>query len=165
MERSELASASTADLVKLATEQVKVLVHDEVELAKAEMAEKGKQVGVGAGLFGAAGVFAFYGAGLLFTAITLALALVMPAWAAALIVSVLLFLVAAVCVLVGRRHLRRGTPAAPADTIASVKADLASVSTAFKEKSAYRDRTFAPVGAPDPATFRPNGQPDERRAA
>lgn len=151
MERSELSSASTADLVKLATEQVKVLVRDEVQLAKAEMAQKGKQVGIGAGLFGAAGVLAFYGAGVLFAAIILALALVLPAWAAALIVAAVLFIGAGIAGLLGRAHLQKGVPAAPADTIASVKADLTAVSSAFRDKAAFPDRAVpvpGPAGAP-----------------
>src|SRR4051812_1012943 len=79
---------STAELVKLATEQVSRLVRDELRLAQTELAAKGKRVGLGVGLFGGAGAFAFYGLGVLLAAAVLGLAVVWPAWLAALVVGV-----------------------------------------------------------------------------
>jgi Flp pilus assembly protein TadB len=134
MAHSDLATASTADLVKLATEQIRDLVREEVNLAKAEMAEKGKQVGTGAGMFGVAAGLAFFGTGVLLAAATLALALVLPAWAAALIVAGVLFVCAVVLVVLGRSHVRRSVPAAPQDTIKSVRADLSAVSAAVRSR-------------------------------
>jgi hypothetical protein len=134
MDQSELANHSTANLVKLATEQMRDLVRDELVLAKSEMAEKGKQVGVGAGLFGGAAVLGFYGVGVLLAAITLALALVLPDWAAALIVALLIFAVAGLLALLGRNRISRGTPAAPAGAIRNVRADLDAVSSAIRRQ-------------------------------
>ena len=85
---------STAELVRQAAEQISRLVRDELALARAEMTEKGKKTGVGAGLLGGGGLVALYGVAALLTAIVLGLAEAMPAWLAALIVAVLLFAVA-----------------------------------------------------------------------
>src|SRR5215212_6666315 len=76
----------TGELIKQASEQITTLVRAEMRLALAEMKDKGKHAGVGAGLFGGAGLVALYGAGALIVAVIAALDLVMPLWAAALIV-------------------------------------------------------------------------------
>ena len=57
--------ASASELVKQLSEQTSRLVQQEMELAKAELADKGKQAGIGAGMFGGAGVFALYALGAL----------------------------------------------------------------------------------------------------
>src|SRR4051794_7232938 len=86
----------TAQLVSQLGEQVSTLVRDELTLARIEMVEKGKRAGTGAGLLGGAGVLALYGLGTLFLTIGAALALVMPAWTAALVVTVVLFAIAGI---------------------------------------------------------------------
>jgi hypothetical protein len=53
--------ASTAELVGSLTEQIGTLVRDEVRLAQAEITQKAKRLGVGAGLFGGAGLVALVG--------------------------------------------------------------------------------------------------------
>src|SRR2546430_2752778 len=90
------AEASTAELVRLAAEQISRLVRDELQLARAEMTVKARRFGTGAGLFGFAGVVALYGVGVLVATLVLLLALVVPAWAAALIVAVVLFAAAGI---------------------------------------------------------------------
>src|SRR5688572_31389683 len=82
---------STSELVQRASEQISRLVRDELALAKAELAEKGRHAGIGVGLFGGGGALALYGLGVLITTAILALDLVMAAWLAALIVGVVLF--------------------------------------------------------------------------
>ncbi|MEH1123076.1 phage holin family protein [Micromonospora sp. CPCC 206061] len=119
--------ASTAELVRDAAEQISRLVRDELALAKAEMTEKGKRAGIGAGLFGGGGLIALYGVAGLLTTVVLALAEAMPAWLAALIVTVVLFAVAAVLALLGRRHVQQATPPVPEQAIDSVKADIEQV--------------------------------------
>ena len=81
--------ASAAELVKQLSEQTSRLVRQEVELAKAELTVKGKQAGIGAGLFGGAGVFGLYALGALTAAAIAALATAMATWLAALIVTVI----------------------------------------------------------------------------
>ena len=87
--QQELRDQSTGDLVKQLSSQVSALVRQEVELAKVEMADKGKKAGVGLGMFGGAGVAALLGLGSLTAFLILVLDQAMPAWAAALVVTVI----------------------------------------------------------------------------
>jgi len=114
-------------LVHDLSQQTSALVRSEVELAKAELAAKGKAAGVGAGMFGAAGLLGFYGGAVLITTAILALALVLPAWAAALIVAVVLFVAAAVAALVGKGKVQEATPPAPQRAVEGVKQDVETI--------------------------------------
>lgn len=119
--------ASMGELVHRLTEQSTTLIHSELELAKAELVAKGKHAGVGAGLFGGAGLIALYGLGALVAAGILALALVVPAWASALIVAAVLFVIAGIGALIGKKQVSQATPAAPQQTIQNVKRDVDTV--------------------------------------
>jgi uncharacterized membrane protein YqjE len=111
-------------LVHDLSEQTSALVRSEVELAKAELAAKGKSAGIGAGLFGGAGMLAFFGVAVLVATAILALDLVLPAWAAALIVAVVLLAAAGVAALLGKNKVGEATPAAPERTRDNVKQDV-----------------------------------------
>jgi hypothetical protein len=128
-----IRSASTADLVKLASEQVSQLIRDELALARMEMQTKAKRMGVGAGLFGGAGVVVFYGVGALIAGIALLIALALPAWASALIVAGGLFLLAGLFALFGRNEVKRAGTPMPDEAIGSVKADVQTLSQAVKD--------------------------------
>ena len=119
--------ASTGQLIGQLTEQISRLVRDEARLAQAEVSQKAKRLGVGAGLFGGAGLFAFFGLAVLIATAVLALALLLPAWLAALIVAVVLLAVAGALALVGKKDVDKGTPPVPSEAIASTKADIATV--------------------------------------
>ena len=125
---------STAELVQRASEQISRLVRDEIALARAELTEKAKHAGIGAGLFGGGGVLVVYGVGALIATAALALALVLPGWLAALIVAVALFLVAGLLALIGRREIRRATPPAPSGAAASVRADVQTLTAAVRDR-------------------------------
>jgi len=125
---------STAELVQRATEQVSRLIRDELALARAELTEKGKHAGIGVGLFGGGGVLALYGLGALIAAIILLLALVMPAWVAAVIVAVVLFAVAGVLALVGKKQVSQAVPPMPEAAKQSVRADVDTVKGAVKDR-------------------------------
>jgi hypothetical protein len=125
---------STAELVQQASEQLSRLVRDEITLAKAELAEKGKRAGIGAGLFGGAGVLAMYGTGAAIATGIIALDLVLPLWLAALIVTVTLFVIAGVLGLLGKKQINRAIPPEPLAAIESVKADVDEVKHAVKER-------------------------------
>src|SRR4051812_25040278 len=86
--QTELRDRPVGDLMKDLSEQTSTLVHKEVELAKAELAEKGKKAGAGAGMFGGAGLFGFFAFAGLTATLILALATVVDPWIAALIVTV-----------------------------------------------------------------------------
>ncbi|MDP9867012.1 MULTISPECIES: phage holin family protein [Streptosporangium] len=118
---------STAELIRQLSEEVSRLVRDELRLAKLELAEKGRHAGIGAGLFGGAGVVALYGGGALVAAVILLLAMVMPAWVAAAVVGVVLLAVAAVLGLLGKRQVTEAGPPAPERTIESLKHDFDAV--------------------------------------
>jgi uncharacterized membrane protein YqjE len=129
------ANPSTADLVRRVSEQLSTLVRDEIQLARIEMAEKGKRAGLGAAMFGSAGLVALYGVGALIAAGILALALALPAWASALIVGVVLLIIAAVAALLGRSNVKKAIPPVPAETITSVRADVDAVTTAVDDRA------------------------------
>ncbi len=121
------ADASTGQLITQLTEQVSRLVRDEARLAQAEVARKAKRLGIGAGLFGGAGLFAFLGLAVLVATAVLALDLALPAWSAALVVAVVLFAVAGVLALIGKKDVAKGSPPVPTEAIAGVQADIAAV--------------------------------------
>jgi hypothetical protein len=124
---TDAQEAATGELVRQAAEQMSRLVRDELALARAEMAEKGKKAGVGAGMLGGGGLVALYGVAAALTAVVLGLAEAMPAWLAALIVAVLLFAVAGVMAVVGRKEIKQAAPPVPQETVDSVKADIDEV--------------------------------------
>jgi hypothetical protein len=127
-----VAEQSTAELVQLATEQVSRLVRDEIALAKAELAEKGKHAGIGIGLFGAGGVLVMYGVGALIATLIIVFDLFLDLWLAALIVTVAIFLVAGIMALIGKNQVTKAVPSEPSAAMASVKADVDEVKQAVR---------------------------------
>lgn len=118
---------SLGTLVSQLSHQIPDLIRSEIKLAQAEMTEKGKQAGIGIGMFSAAGLLAFFGLGVLITTFVLLLALVLPAWAAALIVAVVLFGGAGVAAMVGKNKVAEGTPTKPERALDGLKEDVATV--------------------------------------
>jgi uncharacterized membrane protein YqjE len=126
---------STSELVQRASEQITRLVRDEIQLAKAELTEKGKHVGIGVGLFGGAGVLVVYGVGALIATLIIVLDLFLDLWLAALIVTAALFLVAGILALLGKIQVSKASPPEPKEAVASVKADVDQVKHAVKDRS------------------------------
>jgi uncharacterized membrane protein YqjE len=120
-------NASTGELIGTLTDQITSLVRDEVRLAQAEVTQKAKRFGLGAGLFGGAGIVALLGLNALITCVILALGNVLPGWLAAIIVAVALFLIAGVLAMIGKKDVQKAEPPLPTGTIASVQADVATV--------------------------------------
>ncbi len=118
---------STGELVKMMSEQVSVLIRDELKLARLEMTSKGKQAALGAGMFGASGVVAVYGVGCLLACAIIAISGVMAAWLAALIVGVALLAAAGCAALLGRRRMRKAAPPVPEQAVSDVKADIGEI--------------------------------------
>jgi hypothetical protein len=125
---------STAELVQTASEQISRLVRDEIALAKAELAEKGKHAGIGIGLFGGSGVLALYGVGAAVATLIIVFDLFLPLWLAALIVTVALFALAGIMALIGKSQVSKAMPPEPKAAIESVKADVDEVKQAAKER-------------------------------
>ena len=123
---------SVGDLVKAMSADLSRLVRDELQLAQVELSVKAKTAGVGIGAFGGAGVLAFYGGAVLIAAAVLALALVLPAWLAALIVGIVVLAIAGVAALIGKKKVSAAGPAVPERTVASVKEDVAEIKESIK---------------------------------
>ena len=124
---------SVGELVKRASEQLSAVVRSEMRLAQAEMKEKGKRYGKGGGLFGGAGLVGFLMLQALVATAIAALAVPLPVWAAALIVTAVLGVIAAVMALTGKKQVSRAAPPKPEQTIENVKADVAEI-----KESAHR---------------------------
>jgi uncharacterized membrane protein YqjE len=120
----DLRDRSLGELLKQLSQETTQLVHQELELAKAEIQQKGKQAGAGAGMFGGAGALGLAALGALTACFILALDLIMPAWLAALIVAVVYGIIAFVLVKQGQAKLKQATPAVPEQTIETVKEDV-----------------------------------------
>jgi hypothetical protein len=121
---STVHERSTGDLVKLLSEQVSVLVRDELKLAQVEMSRKGKQAGLGAGMLGGGGLIALYGVACLIACAIIAIAGVLSAWLAALIVGAALLAVAGTAALLGKSSLQKSTPPVPKQAVAGIKTDV-----------------------------------------
>jgi uncharacterized membrane protein YqjE len=120
----DLHDQSLGELLKQLSQETTRLVHQELELAKAELSQKGKQAGTGAGMFGGAGALGLAALGALTACFILALDAVMPAWLAALVVAVVYGVIAFVLVRQGQARIRRATPPVPEQTIETVKEDV-----------------------------------------
>jgi uncharacterized membrane protein YqjE len=121
---NELRDRPTGDLLRRLSEETTTLVKQEVELAKAELQEKGKQAGMGAGMFGGAGLFGVGAFAALTACIIAALELAMPLWLAALIVAVVYAAVAGVLAMSGKRKVGEAAPPVPEQARDSVKEDV-----------------------------------------
>ena len=120
----DLRGRPLGELVKQLAEETSNLVRQELELAKAEMTEKGKRAGIGVGMFGGAGVVTLLALGALTTCLIAALDTGMALWLAALIVAVVYGATAAVLGLVGKERLNEAGPPVPEQTQRSVKEDV-----------------------------------------
>jgi uncharacterized membrane protein YqjE len=130
---NDTADQSMGELVRQLSDQTTALVRAEVELAKAELAEKGKRAGIGAGMFGGAGVVGLYAVGALTAAIILALATAMDGWLAALIVGVVYAAVAGALALMGRGKVQQAGPPVPERAVETTKEDVDMVKTRAKD--------------------------------
>jgi Putative Actinobacterial Holin-X, holin superfamily III len=120
----ELRSDSTGELVKRLSEQTSTLIRQEFELAKAELTEKGKTAGVGAGMLGGAGIAGLLALGAFTACVIALLGKAMDTWIAALIVTLVYGAVAAVLALTGKDRVKEGMPPAPEQTVETVKEDV-----------------------------------------
>jgi tetrahydromethanopterin S-methyltransferase subunit C len=133
---TELRERPVGELMRELSEQTTALVRKEIELAKAELAAKGKKAGLGAGLFGGAGMFGVFAFGALTATLILALATAVAPWLAALIVTAVYGAVAGVLALQGKNKVQAATPPVPEQAVDSTKEDVAWVKS--RAKSARR---------------------------
>ena len=130
--RSDARERPTAELMRELADQTTSLVRKEIDLAKLELAEKGKKAGMGAGMFGGAGLFGVGAFATLTTCLVLALETAVTGWLAALIVTVVYSAVAGVLALRGKKQVKQAGPPVPARAVESTKEDLEWVKTRAK---------------------------------
>jgi hypothetical protein len=119
-----LRDHSIAELVKDLATETSTLVRQEIDLAKAEMTDRGKRAGKGVGMLAAGAVVALLAFGALTAGLIAALDLAMSTWLAALIVTVVYGAIAAVLAQIGRKQVQEAAPPVPEETIESVKEDV-----------------------------------------
>jgi hypothetical protein len=120
------------ELVQDLSRQTSTLIRQEMRLAQAELTEKGRHAGKGAGMFGGAGVVALYGVGALVAAAILGLATVLEPWIAAAAIGLGLLLVAGILALTGKKELHEAGPPKPELAIESVQRDIDTVKARAK---------------------------------
>jgi uncharacterized membrane protein YqjE len=130
----DLRDRSMGELLKQLSQETTQLVHQELELAKAELAQKGKQAGAGAGMFGGAGALGLAALGALTACFILALNAIMPAWLAALLVAVVYGIIAFVLARQGQAKLKAAGPPVPEQTIETVKEDVEWAKTQMRSE-------------------------------
>jgi len=131
-QQTQLEDRPIGELMRQLSDQTTTLVRQEIELAKAEMTAKGKQVGMGAGAFGGAGLFGLYAVGAITACLILALSTAVAGWLAALIVGVVYAAIAGVLALVGKKKTQAGAPPVPERAISSTKEDVEWAKTRAK---------------------------------
>ena len=131
-DQNDLRERPTGDLLKELSDHTTVLVQQEIALAKAELAEKGKKAGIGAGMFGGAGLFGVFAFAALTTCIIAVLESPLSLWLAALIVAVVYAAVAGVLALQGRNKVKQAVPPVPEQATESVKEDVQWAKTRAK---------------------------------
>jgi uncharacterized membrane protein YqjE len=129
---NDLREHGTGELLKELSDHTTTLVRQEIELAKAELGEKGKKAGLGAGMFGGAGLFGVFAFAALTTSIIVALDTAMPLWLAALIVAVVYGAIGAVLAIQGRNKVQEAGPPVPEQATESVKEDVQWAKTQAK---------------------------------
>jgi uncharacterized membrane protein YqjE len=131
-QRSDLRDEPAKDLLKQVSEEAQSIARNEVKLAKAELSEKAKDVGVGAGMLGGAGYMAALASVALMLCLIFALATVVAAWLAALIVTIVFAAIAGVLALAGRTRIKKAGPPLPEQSVESVKQTIETVKEAAK---------------------------------
>jgi hypothetical protein len=121
---NELRERPIGEVAKNLTSDLSLLLRQEIELAKAEMAQKARTAAPGLGMFGGAGVVALCAAGALTAFLVLVFSLFLPDWAAALIVGLAMAAVAFVLIRQGKERIADAGKPVPEQTIETVKEDV-----------------------------------------
>jgi uncharacterized membrane protein YqjE len=126
------ADRPLGELVQDLSRQTSTLIRQEMRLAQAELAEKGKHASKGAGMFGGAGLVALYGVGALIAAAILGLATALEPWIAAAAIGAALLVIAGILALTGKKELKEAGPPKPEQTLDSVQRDIETVKARAK---------------------------------
>jgi len=120
----ELRERPLGEVARDLTKDLSLLVRQEIELAKAEMSQKGRTAAPGIGMLGGAGVVALAAAGALTAFLILVLAIFLPEWLAALIVAAVLGAAAYLLMKQGKERVEEAGKPVPEQTIETVKEDV-----------------------------------------
>jgi uncharacterized membrane protein YqjE len=120
----ELKDRPVGELLKELSDHTTTLVQQEIELAKAELSEKGKKAGAGAGMFGGAGLFGLFAFAAVTTALIAGIDTQTKTWIAAAIVAAVYGAIAGILALRGRKKLEEAGPPVPEQAIESSKEDV-----------------------------------------
>jgi uncharacterized membrane protein YqjE len=120
----KLSDRPVGELMGQLARETTMLMRQELELAKAEMREKGKEAGVGAGMLGGGAVAALLALGSLTAFAILVLSTFLPEWAAALVVTIVWGVVAAVLAMRGKERVQEVGAPVPEQAIDSTKEDV-----------------------------------------
>jgi hypothetical protein len=129
----EVDEASISELMRQLSDQSSALARQEIELAKAEVTQKGKRLGVGAGAFGGAGIVGLFAFGALTAGLILLLATAVDDWLAAVIVAAGYALVAGALAVAGKQQVDAGSPPVPERAIESTKQDVETAKARYEE--------------------------------
>ena len=130
--QTDARERSIPQLLRDLSEETATLVRQEMALARSEIAEKVKPVEKSAISFGGTALFGLGAFGAATAFLIAALALIVPVWAAALIVAVTYGIVAFVLVQNGKRQLHEAAPPLVPQTTQTVKEDIAWAKTQLK---------------------------------
>jgi hypothetical protein len=163
----DLKEQPWVDVLKTLAEELRDFIQQEMQLVKVELSSKAKKAGVGAGMFGAAGFMGVMALGTLTAAIILALALVMPAWAAALVVTAFYGIVAGVLALAGKKKVKAAMPLAPEQTLRTVQVTKEQLQQAWERGSHQAQPSgLRPTPSPSSPSIGPSdGGPPATQAA
>lgn len=128
----ELHDRPAGELLRDLSDQTTRLIQQEIALAKAELSQKGKRAGAGAGMFGGAGLFGLFAFAALTTVLIVVLDSFMTLWLAALIVAVVYAAVAGVLAMQGKKQMEKVGPPVPEQAVDSVKEDVQWAKTRAK---------------------------------
>ncbi|MBB5867689.1 hypothetical protein F4553_001068 [Allocatelliglobosispora scoriae] len=134
MADDRMSELSTAELVQRAEQQLGALIRDEMRLVRAELSEKARSAGYGAGLLAGAAAAGWYAAAAALVGLGLGLAYAMPGWLAALVVAIALAITAGIAALLGRKKLTGALPPTPDRAIDSIRTDIETMEHAVKER-------------------------------
>ncbi len=129
---ADLRERPIGELFSRLSNETSTLIRQEMALARAELTEKGREAGKGAGLFGGAGAVGLLGAGALTAGVILLLDLAIAGWLAAILVGLVYVAVAAFLAMQGRNRIQAATPPVPEQTIDTVKEDVEWAKTRAK---------------------------------
>lgn len=128
----ELRERTLPELLRELGDETATLIRQEMALARVELVEKGKSASATVPLFGATAIFGLGAFGAVTTFLIAVLALAMPVWLAALIVTVIYGGIALVAAQTGKKKLQHVGSLVPEQTAETVKEDIEWAKTRAK---------------------------------